>query len=815
VDYLADVWLNGQLLGRHEGQFTPFEFDVTKLLARDKNNVLTVLIHPAPESVRKAIAEGKGNNEWQITGVIRDAYPCWKSMTAAGWDLGSKIITMGIWKDVRLVASDTIYLKNPIVLPELSPPYEEATLHTQLTVLANKPQAVKFNYLVRCLTAQAPPVTASQEVDLAAGERTVTFPVKVPHPQLWWPNGYGKQHLYELEIVAKAAHGGRELQLVRTRFGIRDLKVLANPQAADNRRYIHWHNVGRTDAYSELHVMPNPKPEQKYLMQINGRRIFARGGSWFASDLLFGRPRKPAYEYLIRSAAEANWNLFRVAGHGVVEKQVFYDLCDQYGIMLFSEFPNAGFKMHETDEALAVTAREAREILPLWMNHPSIVRYGGGNEQYIDGATSRQMAQLRAICNEVDPTRPFHDPDPETIGQRHGDYWYNDPAFYLNYRSPRLNSGGPDNPMEWTEFGVGGAASVETLKAIMPAEHLWPIRYDDPFWNFHKGVNAIGRDNWLGMPGFTRLFGEMPDLQTTVRCSQFVQAEGLRYACQSMRRFRWHRSACAMWVFNEPWPNAAHNAVVEYYGRKPMAYYYVKQAYAPIDVLAVYSSLEAPVGKPLPVELWATNDQLQPLKGYRCRYRISDVRGNILAAKEMPAVVPAEGSVKIGDVEWTPPAAMAGGVALLWVDLLDASGEAVAQHLYTFGVRSSATVKQPPLAALLRAPRTNLKWRVIQLNTEAKEKKEVVIEIQNRSPIPALFVNVDVPWPEQPSATKVPPAMNWWYLGANDFSLLPDEVRLVRMTFSADALKQFKISVGAWNAETTSWDSSAVRRASK
>ena len=99
----------------------------------------------------------------------------------------------------------------------------------------------------------------------------------------------------------------------------------------------------RTGRWS--HPMPKPPPELKYLMQINGRRIFARGGNWLPCDLLYGRPRRPFYEHLIRLAAEANYNLFRVWGGGLIDKPEFYELCDRYGIMLFQEFPNAGVRL--------------------------------------------------------------------------------------------------------------------------------------------------------------------------------------------------------------------------------------------------------------------------------------------------------------------------------------------------------------------------------------------------------------------------------------------------------------------------------------
>jgi beta-mannosidase len=400
---------------------------------------------------------------------------------------------MGIWKDVRLVAYEGVSLANPIVLPQLDPPYDRATLRIRLNVNADQPRSMELSYRVRCLTLADQPVIASQKTELVAGANQADFSMEIAKPRLWWPNGYGKQHLYELEVTAQAVGEAKVLAVVRTTFGIRDLKMLANPVAPENVEYVDY-----ATGEPVTHRLSQPEPEQRYLIQINGRRIFARGSNWVPCDLLFGRPREPFYEHLIRLAAEANFNLFRIWGGGLIDKPIFYELCDRYGIMLFQEFPNAGTRLDETDAALAITNREAREILPLLMNHPCIVRYGGGNEWYIDAESSRQMAQLRAICNEVDPTRPYHDPDPETKAQRHGLYWYERPQLYELYNAGRPLLSGPVNPLEWNEFGCAGASSVETLKSIMPSENLWPVRNTDPYWNWHKAFNAYLADNWLG-----------------------------------------------------------------------------------------------------------------------------------------------------------------------------------------------------------------------------------------------------------------------------------------------------------------------------
>ena len=395
---------------------------------------------------------------------------------------------------------------------------------------------------MRCLTAADRPLVVTHKADLAAGagpgglfDRTLppaTLVAQRLRPAAPLRTGsYGPP-------AGEAGAEGRSTAC-GPRFGIRDLKMLPNPEAADNREYIDC----ATDA-PVTHRLPQPPPERKYLIQINGRRIFARGGNWIPCDLLYGRPRKPFYEHLIRSAAEANYNLFRVWGGGLIDKPEFFELCDRYGIMLFQEFPNAGVRLPETDEALAIAAREIRADPAAVDESPRVVRYGGGNEWYRDAQNSRQMAQLREICNQIDPTRPYHDPDPETIAQRHGPTPMRIPATIRCSIPGSRMTGGPDNPMEWTEYGAvrGG----ERRDAQGDHAGRGPVAH--PLATIPIGFGTrrsmpLARTTGWARAQYRLLFGELPDLETTVQCSQFVQAEALRYANQSMRRFRWHRSA--------------------------------------------------------------------------------------------------------------------------------------------------------------------------------------------------------------------------------------------------------------------------------
>ncbi len=652
---------------------------MAEVLHPGETNVLTVLIHPAPALVRDAIARGAG--EWPVMTAMRQAYPRWKCPTNAGWDWGAKIITMGIWKEVKLIASDGVRLSNLIVQPSLSAPYDRARLHTQMEISSSAHTPIELVAQVHCLTVPDSPIVATQVVNMASTEHRATMSVAVPHPRLWWPNGYGQQHLYQLTVTARPLGGDRELDRIATTFGIRDLQMLPNPESPDNQVYIDY-----TTDRAVSHKLPQPPPERRYLIQINGRRIFGRGGNWIPCDLLYGRPRGAFYERLIRQAAQANFNLFRMWGGGLIEKPEFYELCDRYGIMLFQEFPNAGARLPETDEALAIAAEETRQILPLLINHPCIVRYGGGNEWYRNAENSRQMAQLRRICHELDPTRPFHDPDPECIAQRHGPHGYDWAQHYRTYNTGYPLTAGPDNPLEWTEYGASGAASVETLRQIIPTEHLWPIQPSDPYWGWHKAFGAYGADNWMASAQYHHLFGDLPDLETTVRCSQFVQAEALRYADQAMRRFQWHRSACASWTYNEPWPNAAHGCIVEFYGRPKMAYYYTGNAYAPVDVSAEYDSLLCQTEVPFPLKLFVTSTRADRLQGCQFIAQAVDVQGREYAKTNWTLAVVPDATLPVGTWNLNVPAEAKNSVVLVQLRLLNTKDSELAAQTYTFGV---------------------------------------------------------------------------------------------------------------------------------
>jgi hypothetical protein len=173
-----------------------------------------------------------------------------------------------------------------------------------------------------------------------------------------------------------------------------------------------------------------------------------------------------------------------------------------------------------------------------------------------------------------------------------------------------------------------------------------------------------------------------------VRASQLVQAEGLRYANQAMRRFKWHRSACASWTYNEPWPNAAHGCIVEYYGRPKLAYYYTRNAYAPVDVSAEYPSLACRAGVSFPLKLFVTSARPEFLELCRLTATVVDVRGREYDRKDWRLDLDPDSTTKVGTFDLKLPEESAGSAVLVQLQLRDANGKQLSVQTYTFGVVS-------------------------------------------------------------------------------------------------------------------------------
>jgi beta-mannosidase len=421
-------------------------------------HTLAVVVHPAPAS------------EPQLGRTSRVRVH--KSRMGYGWDFCPRMIHQGIWRPVTLHDGE-MHEPRPVVRLERG--------------------------------------VGTVEVD---GETVL----RVEEPRLWWPNGLGEQHLYEVDGF---------------RVGFRTVELTAD-----------------------------------YALVVNGVRTQIKGWNWCPLDALYGVPRPNKLRRLLELAAAAQANLVRVWGGGLIETDEFYDHCDRLGLLVWQEFSqsSSGLESIPSDDPafVATLEHDARQIVPRLRHRPSLAIWGGGNE--LDGDdTTPALAALRAVVRELDPDRAWLPTSPSRDDRDlHGPWEHQGlRRHYEHYDSRRCDL--------HSEFGVEGMTNRRAHEALIPEEDRWPADRSNPVYE-HLGAW------WNNAPLVQEAFGgRIRDLETLRRASQWLQYDGLRYAVEANLR---RGAGTIPWQFNESYPNAWCTASVDYHGVPKPAYWGVRRAYA-------------------------------------------------------------------------------------------------------------------------------------------------------------------------------------------------------------------------------------------
>ncbi|MBA2528818.1 MAG: hypothetical protein H0V19_02455, partial [Euzebyales bacterium] len=633
VDHAAEVFCNGERVGAHEGMFTPAAFDVSARVTRG-DNVVSVVVAPAPDSEPQV-----GRTDRVGNGKSRMTY---------GWDFCPRLIHLGLWDRAWIDVVDGVRITDVHARPRLAAGLAQAAVAWEAAVEIHRRGA---------LTVEAAVLRGGEVVAVAehtgvppGGVSSLRGSLTVDHPALWWPNGHGEQPLYELRVRARLQGGGDDVRAVR--FGIRHVELVANASAP-----------------------PSARP---YTFVVNGVKVYAQGWNWVPMDIHHGVEDPDRLGHLIDLAARAHVNLLRVWGGGLVEKEAFYDLCDRHGIMVWQEFPlsSSGISSQPSRDPAYVArmAADAERIVPRRRNHPSLVLWCGGNELHDAehlplGDGEPVIAALRDIVGRLDPDRAWlptspagphqtgsppaaTDRDPDDQHDVHGPWEHqglSGQRTVFNRATSLLHS----------EFGVEGLTNLATLEAFVSPEHRWPADRSNPHW-VHRG------DWWINTPMVGRAFGGgIDDLETLVRASQLLQAEGLRYAVEANRRRQWRNSGSIPWQFNEPFPNGFCTSAVDYRGRPKAAYHGVAAAYRPVHPSASFATLAWHGHDDFAAELWVSSSR-EHLEAARLEAALVDVGGRRHHDESWDLTVPAGSSRRAAAVRW-PLRPL--GSDVFWLDL--------------------------------------------------------------------------------------------------------------------------------------------------
>ena len=538
IDYTAHIYVNNKEIAVHTGMFVPCKLDISEQINYGEPNKLRVVIEQAPNEYGQIGYTSKTSTQ--------------KARFGYKWDFSTRLVNLGLYGKAYIEAFDGAHIADTHIR------FCDGKVLASITlddVKAPCRAEVALSY-------QKEPV-AHTTVAFDGGE-SQTAALVVEAPKLWYPNGYGAQPLYDLTV--RITENGKETDCRSYSVGLRTLRFEKCEDA--------------------------PEDSLPYCVFVNDVPIPIKGVNFTPFDHMYGAVDDARYEKTLTLAAKENVTLIRVWGGGLIESETFYNLCDRLGILVWQDLIQSSSGIENTassdDTFLSLLRETSAAAIVSKRNHPSLAIWCGGNELMkiekvvpVD-ETHKNIAMLKELVERLDSDRLFL---PSTASGPN--CWYDGSGVKNNHdvHGPWKYSG-PDygylNSQECLmlgEFGNDGMNNMAALKKILAPENLVRTTMEENCTWAHHG-QMWDTYNYRDKP----LFGDIDDLETFVSVSQYMQAEGLRYAIECQMRRYPKTAGINIWQFDEPWPNVSCTNLVDYYGNPKFAYYFVRDAYKTFHV---------------------------------------------------------------------------------------------------------------------------------------------------------------------------------------------------------------------------------------
>lgn len=529
INWKAEVYLNGEYLGRIDGAFIRGRFDISNH-AKEGKNILAVRI--IKNAHIGAVKEKNEENTGINGGVLGADNPTFHA--SIGWDWISTIRgrNIGIWNDVRIVKEGAVKLSDPMVSSALPlPDTTSAVISPEVFVKNNSDNSVSG-----ILRGHVGDIKFEQEVLLAAGEEKavsfnlISYPqLMIENPRLWWPNGYGEQNLYDSGFVFEI--DGRVSDEISFKTGIRQV-----------------------DADEEGGILH---------LYVNGRRFIGRGGNWgFSENNLNYRGRE--YDIAVAYHADMNFTIMRnwVGQTGDVE---LYEACDRHGIMVWQDFWLANPADGPDPDDPQMFLSNAQDYLRQHRSHPSLVVYCGRNEGFPPEAIDNG---LRSIVNEYTDLH-YISSSADGCVSGHGPYRALTPKEYFTYPT--------GNDRFHSERGMPAVMTYESMLRTYSPDALWP---QNKQWGQHdftlSGAQAGESFNKLIADGY----GEPQSAEEFAQLGQFINYDGYRAMFESRSL---NRKGLLLWMSHPAWPSMTWQTY-DWYFEPTAAYFGCKKASEPIHI---------------------------------------------------------------------------------------------------------------------------------------------------------------------------------------------------------------------------------------
>ena len=556
LDTFCEVNLNGEKILESDNMFTPYRIPCKDLLKSGKNEVH--LIFRSPIKMVEGIQKKNGfqypaendKTENRLSVFVR------KAPYHFGWDWGPKFVASGIWQSSYLEVHGQARISDVAIQQQwISEDLVNAVLEIELESSHTEPLMVE-------VSCDNHPELETAKV--AYDSHGIQIPVK--NPVRWWPHGLGEPHLYQFRV--KVSTGDEVLDERLIKIGFRTIEVVNEP-----------------DEFGE-----------SFYFNVNGHPVFAKGANYIPSDSFLPETSDQKYRQLFEDTCNANMNMLRVWGGGIYEKDIFYELADEYGVMIWQDFMFACTLYPATDEFLENVRKEVIYNIKRLRNHACLALWCGNNEvemgiafwgwkksfKYSDNLWNQLQEDYKklfkdfipALVEQYDPDRFYfssspigfwENPEDDNRGDNHyWGVWHGEEDFEeFRKRVPRFMS----------EFGFQSFPLFQSVKKFT-IENDWDITSE--VMTTHQ---KHPRGNSLIKKYMLKDYPEPANFEQFLYQSQVLQADGMKVGLEAHRAAKPFCMGTLYWQINDCWPVASWSSI-DYYGRWKALHYQAKRSFS-------------------------------------------------------------------------------------------------------------------------------------------------------------------------------------------------------------------------------------------
>ncbi len=556
IDYLdtvATVKVNDVEVLKAENCFRRYRPDVTTALKRGQN-VVEVTLHSNTKTANEKqaaqpfyIPYSVSNNPIPNGNMLR------KPQCHFGWDWNLAIVPFGICGRFEIKRRTAVVVRSIEVLQTHNADGSvDVAVNVDIGGGGDKDVEYRISFAEQTRTS-----VEKNEGKIQSHHEHFN----IAKPKLWWPSGQGEPYLYDLEVRCGD-------QVERRKIGLRKIELLTDKDQIGSR----------------------------FVFKVNDRQIFCKGANWIPADALPSNATPELTRKLLQAAKDANMNMIRVWGGGYYEKDFFYDICDELGLLVWQDFMFSCSLYPSTPEFLDEVRNEAEYQVMRLQHHACLALWCGDNE--LLGALTwfeesrnnrdrylvnydRLNRTLEETVERADPNAIWWPSSPSPGILDFGDTWHDDSKGDMHFWS--VWHEGRDfehyydvKPRFCSEFGFQSFPSLRLIKEL--SESPDDLNISSAVMEHHqrnKGGNARIAETMFRNFRFPMDFGNF------VYLSQVQHGLAMKMAVEYWRSLKPHCMGTLYWQLNDTWPVASWSGL-DHGGSWKLMNYMARRFYAPV-----------------------------------------------------------------------------------------------------------------------------------------------------------------------------------------------------------------------------------------